>query len=162
MGTTQADTDVISNWLAHTQGNPAHAWDEWEANGVALLPLGRRFDTVRIPEALVHAALGATAPREVAALLAQHLGGPVIYDGRTMGGTYYALMRPRLARGWKHQEQAPLLSDGTFLGVPRLDRTEPPGTHWVVPPAFEGDLCSPRWVAAFIAAARDAGEGAGL
>ncbi|APY87767.1 hypothetical protein DCW30_34420 [Streptomyces alfalfae] len=149
-------------WLAHAQEGSEQAWLEWETRGVALLPLGRRFDAVRMPEPLVYAALDTTEPQEVARLLTQVLAGPVIYDGRTMGGTYYALVRPREQtdepRAWKHEVAAPLLSDGTFLGVPRLDRTQPPGTHWVVPPAFEGDLCPERWVAAFVAKGRRASE----
>ncbi|QUI32421.1 hypothetical protein H9W91_17305 [Streptomyces alfalfae] len=162
MKTTQETRRALSNWLAHAQDGSEQAWLEWETSGVALLPLGRRFNAVRMPEPLVYAALDTTEPQEVARFLTQVLAGPVIYDGRTMGGTYYALVEPREQtdepRAWKHEGAAPLLSDGTFLGVPRLDRTQPPGTHWIVRPAFEGDLCSERWVAAFVAKGRRASE----
>lgn len=141
MGTTQTSTDAVSNWLAHAQEEPAQAWREWRARGVAVLPLGRRFDAVRIPEAIVHAALGTAAPREVAEHLARRLMGPVIYDGRTMGGTYYALTQPRAACRWPHADKAAWLGHGTYLGVPRPERTQPPGTHWVVPPQADGTLC---------------------
>ncbi|QQC90164.1 hypothetical protein [Streptomyces alfalfae] len=137
---TQTST-AVAEWLAHAQDEPGHAWGEWRARGVAVLPLGARFDAVRIPEAIVHAALGTAAPREVAEYLARRLRGPVIHDGRTMGGVYYALARPRAACRWPHADKAAWLGAGTYLGVPRPERTQPPGTHWVVPPQADGTLC---------------------
>ncbi len=119
--------------------------------GIALLPLGRRFEAVRLPERLVLAALCTTDPRQIAVLLGRALNGPVIHDNRAMGGTYYALTRPRAGRAWAHDAIAPCLGTGTYLGVPRLDRREPPGTHWTVPPRFAGDLCEPESVAALVA-----------
>ncbi|MFD4631435.1 hypothetical protein ACFVYR_21320 [Streptomyces sp. NPDC058284] len=108
----------------------------------------------------MRAAVRSTDPEVVAARLAQQLDGPVIYDGRTMGGTYYALTRRRRKGTWRHQDVAPWLGVDTFLGVPRLDRTEPPGTHWVVVPRFEGDLCEPLAVEALSRIGRSAEEGA--
>ncbi|AZQ32141.1 hypothetical protein EJ357_47465 [Streptomyces cyaneochromogenes] len=35
----------------------------------------------------------------------------------------------------------PLLATGSYLGVPALDRTTPPGTHWVTPPCHRNGLC---------------------
>lgn len=141
------------------QSAPGHAFWEWKGSGVALLPLGSRFDAVRLPEALVQAAVGATAPQEAAARLARIVVGPVIYDGRTLGGSYYALTKPSRARAWQHQDSAPRLSSGTYLGVPGLDRTGPPGTYWLVRPRFEGDLCEPAAVAAVIDLGWHAGGG---
>ena len=154
MGIHQVD-GAISDWLTRAQGEPAHAWHEWSDVGVALLPLGRAFVAPRLPEALVHAAVGTKGPDKVTECLERYLRGPVIYDGRTMGGTYYALMEQHDRAAWRHQDVAPLLGRGTYLGVPRLDRREPPGTHWAVPPHFTGDLCAPRHVADLIARGRE-------
>ncbi|AYA18550.1 hypothetical protein DCW30_05965 [Streptomyces alfalfae] len=145
-------TTALSEWLARAQDGPDHARAEWKTSGVALLPLGRRFDAVRMPEPLVHAALDTQFLTEAAEGLARRLLGPVIYDGRTMGGTYYALMQPYAARYWPHDDKAPWLGLGTYLGVPRLDRTEPPGTHWVVPPQAVGRLCPVALVGQLVAA----------
>jgi hypothetical protein len=103
---TQQSDRAIFEWLARTQQAPAQAWREWSDGGVALLPLGRRFAAARLPEELVYAAVGATKPQEVAALLVPFLDGPVIYDGQTMGGTYYALMERRNRPVWEHQDIA--------------------------------------------------------
>ncbi|MFH8292718.1 hypothetical protein [Streptomyces sp. NPDC018059] len=149
---------ALSVWFAHSQSAPEHAFWEWKESGVALLPLGSRFDAVRLPEALVQAAVGATALQEIAVRLARLIEGPVIYDGRTLGGSYYALTKPSRTRAWQHQDRAPRLSIGTYLGVPRLDRTGAPGTYWLVRPRFEGDLCEPAAVAALIDLGRSAGE----
>ncbi|MFD4633843.1 hypothetical protein ACFVYR_12320 [Streptomyces sp. NPDC058284] len=159
MSTQQTDF-AIAEWLARSQQAPEQAQREWAETGVALLPLGSQFDTVRLPERLVHAAVRSTDPHEVAARLAQHLDGPVIYDGRTMGGTYYALTRPRRKGTWLHQDVAPWLGTDTYLGVPQLTRTKPPGAHWVLPPHYEGDLCEPLAVEALSRIGRSADEGA--
>ncbi|MEU1119682.1 MULTISPECIES: hypothetical protein [unclassified Streptomyces] len=156
--TTPRETSQTADWLARSQQEPAQARREWADTGVALLPCGRRFDAVRFPERLVHCAVRSTDPQVIAARLAQSLDGPVIYDGRAMGGTFYALTRPRLRRTWRHEDVAPWLGADTYLGVPRLTRTEPPGTHWVVVPRYEGDLCDPLAVAALSRIGRSAEE----
>jgi hypothetical protein len=46
------------------------------------------------------------------------------------------------------------LGPGVYLGVPRIDRRQPPGTYWVVPPRYAGDLCRPQAVAALIEVGR--------
>lgn len=117
---------------------------------MVLLPLGQRFVAPRLPEALVYAAAGASEPHGVATRLAQLLDGPVIFDGRTMGGTFYPLMRPLFGRVWQHQDAAPLLAEGSYLGVPRLDRLKWDGPYWAVPPRAVGDLCEPAAVDALI------------
>lgn len=150
MDTKQTSDTAISEWLARTQQEPALAWHEWADHHVALLPLGQKFVAPRLPEALVHAVVGTVEPMKVATTLEQLLDGPVIYDGATMGGTYYPLMRWNDQQVWEHQAVAPCLGAGTYLGVPRLDRWKPPGTHWIVPPRFVGDLCEPAAVDAFI------------
>ncbi|MFG2503637.1 hypothetical protein ACGFSB_36175 [Streptomyces sp. NPDC048441] len=142
-----------AEWLARAQQQPQYAWNAWSRTGVAVLPLGPRFVTSRLSEKLVYAAVGSSAPGEVAVGLERLLNGPVIFDGRRMGGTYYPLMSPLGEAVWEHQDVAPLLAEGTYLGVPRLDRREPPGTFWVVPPRTVGDVCEPDAVRALIALA---------
>jgi hypothetical protein len=141
--------EQAAEWLARAQQEPAYAWHEWAVTGVALLPLGRRFVAPRLSESLVHAAATSSDPDAVTARLVQ-LDGPVIFDGRMMGGTFYPLMRPLFGRVWQHQDAAPLLAEGTYLGVPRFDRLTPPGTYWAVPPRAVGDLCEPAAVDALI------------
>ncbi|WP_051819728.1 hypothetical protein [Streptomyces sp. NRRL S-920] len=151
---------TVADWLAHSQRAPEQARREWADTGVALLPLGHRFEAARLPERLVLAAMCTTDRKQLPALLGRALNGPVIYDNRTMGGTYYALMRPRADRAWTHQAVAPRLGASDYLVVPRLDRKEPPGTHWTVLPRFEGDLCEPETVTALIAYGLSVSQGA--
>ncbi len=147
---TDAARASVSDWLARAQQAPEQARREWADTGVALLPLGQRFDAVRLPAQLVLAAVGTCDPLEIAERLGRFLNGPVVFDGRLMGGTYYALMRPSPGQPWKHQDAAPRLGVNTYLGVPRMERVKPPGTHWVAPPRFPGDLCEPATVEALI------------
>ncbi|MGW2226782.1 hypothetical protein [Streptomyces formicae] len=138
---------AVTDWFARTLDVPEQARREWRESGVALLPLGERFDAIRMPDALVQAAVNSTLPDVIAWHLVHILSGPVVYDQRTLGGCYYALVRPLGRRGaWRFQDIAPRLGAHTHLGVPRLTRTAPPGTYWVVLPRFEGDLCEPSAV----------------
>ncbi|MEU1019262.1 hypothetical protein [Streptomyces sp. NPDC005898] len=144
-------TDVpIEDWLAHA-GRPEQARREWADTGVALLPLGQRFEAARLPARLVLAAVDTYDPLEITERLTRFLNGPAFFDGRAMGGTFYALMQPhRAGQVWKYQDVAPRLGANTYLGVPRMERVKPPGTHWVAPPRFPGDLCEPATVEALI------------
>ncbi|MFJ2769731.1 hypothetical protein [Streptomyces sp. NPDC087300] len=148
-GASPVLVSAVTDWFARALQVPEQARREWTERGVALLPLGRRFEAVRMPDHLVHAAVSSTVPDEIAWRLGQFLSGPVIYDGRTMGGTYYALTRPT-HQAWRFQDIAPRLSADTHLGVPKLTRTRPPGTYWAVRPRFEGDLCEPQTVEGLI------------
>ncbi|MEU6002602.1 MULTISPECIES: hypothetical protein [unclassified Streptomyces] len=160
MDTRLRDSD-ISEWLARSQQEPAQAWHEWstDGGGVALLPLGHRFVAPRLPEALVYAAAGSVDLQEVTKYLTKALG-PVIFDNRAMGGTYYALMQCQDGLVWEHEEIAPLLGHGTYLGVPRMDRRKPPGTYWVVPPRHAGHLCEVSAVDALVTLGSAAVQGA--
>lgn len=144
---TPTDVDrLISEWLARAHPVPERALAEWSNQGVALLPLGQRFAAVRLSGALVHAALNSDEPRVVTEALSERLRGPVIHDNRTAGPTYYALIQWHAGLVWSYNRSAPCLRDDTYLGVPRIDRREPPGTYWVVPPRYEGNLCRPQAV----------------
>ncbi|MDX2552626.1 hypothetical protein ACKI1J_43200 [Streptomyces scabiei] len=137
----------ISTWLgrAHRDG-PEAARIEWDTQGVALLELGQRFSAVRIPERFVQAALGSTDLDEIAELLATRFQGPVVRDSLAVGVPYYALVQWHSGIVWDGAEDMPCLGDGTHMGVPRLDRLSPPGTYWLVPPRYDGDLCRPERV----------------
>jgi hypothetical protein len=142
----QALNRLITEWLARAHPAPEQARAEWSNQGVALLPLGRRFAAVRLPGAMVHAAAGSDVPDIVAKALSERLSGPVIHDHRTAGPTYYALIQWHAGLVWDYGETAPCLQGDTYLGVPRIDRREPPGTYWVVAPRYDGDLCRPQAV----------------
>ncbi|MEV6947053.1 hypothetical protein AB0N07_34850 [Streptomyces sp. NPDC051172] len=147
---------LISEWLARAHPVPQRARAEWSNQAVALLPLGGLFAAVRLPGELVHAAVNSEDASQVASALDALLQGPVIHDHRTTGPTYYALINwgAGVIQQMDHNEDAPCLSTGTYLGVPRIDRREPPGTYWVVPPRYDGDLCRPGAVRSLIAKGR--------
>ncbi|MFD3513413.1 hypothetical protein [Streptomyces sp. NPDC058657] len=145
-----------AGWLAHAHGSPEAASLEWTERNVAVLPLGTRFDTVRIPVGIIYAALGTRSRTVVGPLLELALHGPVIQDSERwfyplvpVGGApdWTAPAGTYLARGW--------------LGVPRPDQLAPPGMYWCVPAREPGRLCDLARVAALVEAgfARSQGEG---
>ncbi|MFG2385030.1 hypothetical protein [Streptomyces avermitilis] len=154
MATQQANHRLIAEWLARAHPVPEQARAEWSAHGVALLPLGERFAAVRVAADVLHAAVGCEEHGDVAAVLAELLPGAVIHDHRTTGATYYALIQAQAGLVWADDPLAPCLGKGTYLGVPRVDRREPPGTYWVMPPRHDGDLCHPGTVRSLIATGR--------
>ncbi|QHA04948.1 hypothetical protein GQF42_18050 [Streptomyces broussonetiae] len=143
---------AVGEWLARAHPAPERARAEWSSQGVALLPLGVRFAAVRMPAAVVHAAVGSRDLDDVAPALGRALGGSIIYDRRAMGETYYALIQAHAGLVWAYDDVATCLGQGVYLGVPRLDQQQPPGTYWVIPPRYEGDLCAPRSIIALIEA----------
>jgi hypothetical protein len=146
----QASERAIAEWLTREHPTPIQVWTEWAAHGVALLPLGKRFAAVRMTMDVVHAAVGSDSADQVAEVLVALLDGPVVYDRRVTGATYYALVQWHPDLVWAHDEVAPCLGRGIYLGVPRIDRRKPPGTYWVVAPRYAGDLCAPEAVAALV------------
>ncbi|GGO42779.1 hypothetical protein [Streptomyces lasiicapitis] len=139
----QRDKHQISAWLAGADPHPRTVHAAWADRGIALLPLGHRFDAVRVPAARVHAAVHSDDPRTVAAFLRDWLAGPVIRDTR---GPYYVLIAPDSP--WNGREER--LTTGTFLGVPRLGHPVSTLTRWVVPPTAPGDLCDPAHLGALL------------
>ncbi|WP_051856723.1 hypothetical protein [Streptomyces sp. NRRL B-1347] len=145
------DTDLqraVSQWLAEADPRPGEVWAEWEKHGVALLPLGRRFDAIRIEADRVHDAVGSDEPQTVATALREWVDGPVIRDFRSSAGPYYVLIAP----GAHWAGPAERLTTGTYLGVPR------PGhstmlSRWVVLPRHPGALCDSRYAHALLATA---------
>ncbi|WAZ18996.1 hypothetical protein STRCI_008666 [Streptomyces cinnabarinus] len=137
-------TSGVEAWLASAHPSPATPYGEWDGEArLALIPLGRRFDAVRIPAAVAHHAFASHDLPVVARRMARHLcGGPVIHD--PAGSRYYALVPPGTAPHWR-APAAQCLGEGTYLGVPRPDLTEPDqGTlcsYWTVPVPRPGKLC---------------------
>ncbi|WP_052768596.1 hypothetical protein [Streptomyces humi] len=150
MDTQEALDRAIAEWLARAHPTPAQAWREWIVQGVALLPLGDRFAAVRMASEEVHAAVDSSDPDDVAACLGLLLGGSIIYDRRFAGGTYYALIQGHAGLVWAYGDVATCLGHGSYLGVPRLDRQQGPGTYWLVPPRYEGDLCTPSSITTLV------------
>ncbi|WP_369259762.1 hypothetical protein [Streptomyces sp. R35] len=146
----QASESAIAEWLTREHPAPHQVWTEWAAHGVALLPLGKQFAAVRMTMDVVHAAVGSDSAEQVAEVLVELLDGPVVYDRRVAGATYYALVQWNSDLVWAHEEIAPHLGRGIYLGVPRIDRRTPPGTYWVAAPRYAGDLCTPEAVAALV------------
>ncbi|MFG3657285.1 putative ATP-grasp-modified RiPP [Streptomyces sp. NPDC047706] len=154
MDTEEAPPGAIAEWLTRAHPAPEQVRKEWARQGVALLPLGERFAAVRMPSEIVDTAVRSEARGQSTVGLAELLGGPVIYDRRVAGGSYYALIRGHAGLVWTYEGVATCLGHGTYLGVPRLDRRQPPGPYWAVPPRYEGDLCAPRSVVALVEAGR--------
>ncbi|WP_307671764.1 hypothetical protein [Streptomyces sp. V4I2] len=132
------------------------AYTEWADQSVALLPLGRRFNAIRIPGILIHAATHThtDAPELLAQAVRNALDGPVIHDHLSTGATYYALIPHSRGLPWLGTHDTPLLGPGTYLGIPALEHTTPPGTYWLIPPRHRGDLCAPDAVLQLINTAR--------
>ncbi|MGA5896767.1 hypothetical protein [Streptomyces venetus] len=152
---------TVERWLASAHPSPSAAFREWgSAAKLALIPLGRRFEAVRISEDIVRRALGSDTPPLVPTWLAHRLnGGPVIHDPGFR--RYYALVPPGTARTWC-TPVAECLGEGTYLGVPRVDHIEldehTQASYWAVPMARPGRLCAAGDVSALAAAGRCRGE----
>lgn len=151
---TRSDTNsAIATWLACTLKAPDAAHQEWTDNHVAMLPLGVRFDAVRIPAQLIHAAAGTSEPNVLGGFLAEVLGaGPVIHDPQAW---FYALVPPRTTATWR-SPLARCLGRGSWLGVPRVSDDEAgAGPYWAVPLMAAGELCTPHEVAELLVVGRD-------
>lgn len=155
---------ATEHWLLATHREPRRARLEWQQYQLAVLPLGGLFSAVRLPQRLVLALAGGTAPSaEADAVLAEVLeGGPVICDPH--GHRYYALVPATMPTSWRDAfadwqwAGVEALGRGAYLGVPRVDmRTYDQRTrasYWSVPMASAATLCAPLAVARLIAAAQ--------
>ncbi|MFC0844939.1 hypothetical protein ACFH04_14630 [Streptomyces noboritoensis] len=143
-------TRAITDWLASAHPVPAQAQREF-AVGIALVPTGEKFDAIRLPAPILHAAARTEDPDAVAAFLAKTLpGGAVIHDAYGVGVWYYALVPPGTYANWQAPD-AECLRPGTWLGVPRPDLTARPGPHWALPPHTAGSVCAAKAVADLVA-----------
>ncbi|MGW6528376.1 hypothetical protein [Streptomyces venezuelae] len=142
------------DWLARAQATPQQAQKEWRETGIALLPLGTRFNSVYLPGALVHFVAGTSDVDVAKQVFAELLGGPVIHNRPQH--QYYALVELTNAQRWTQEyPEAPMLGAGQFLSVPASDLTGPTGLYWTVRPRIVGDLCAIPSVAALVHMARD-------
>ncbi|MFE4535708.1 hypothetical protein ACFRKB_11575 [Streptomyces scopuliridis] len=148
---------AIARWLTSSSPAPAAAHEAWHDGRPAMLRIGKPYDAVRMPLALVHAAAESSAPDVVASVLAEVLDGPVICFP---GVWYYALVPSGTCETWRAAE-ALVRGRGGWLGIPRPDRTEPtPVTpYWAVPVEQAGKLCDPAAVAELLRVGRARLEG---
>lgn len=138
-----ASTTAVADWLARTHTRPDIAYSEWAATGVALLPLGWLVDAVRIPTDTI-----AVRPEsgDPGSYVAEMLDGPIIVDP---GRWIYALVEGGTAAMWSC-EGVTVLGKGSWLGVPELGRTAPPGVYWAALPRRPGHACTPGLVAGML------------
>ncbi|CCK24743.1 hypothetical protein BN159_0364 [Streptomyces davaonensis JCM 4913] len=143
----------VEAWIASAHSSPEAVYQEWDGEcRLALIPLGKLFDAVRIPEHLVHGVAEVSDPSTVSGWLGWIFNGrPVIHD--PAGRRYYALVPPGTARLWRAPAAA-CLGDGTYLGVPRTDVTglegHAWGSYWAVPVTRPGWLCRTSDVLTFV------------
>ncbi|MFE3830964.1 hypothetical protein [Streptomyces sp. NPDC059092] len=53
---------AIGRWLVKAAGDPDIALTDWDEDRPTMLPAGGRFDAVKVPPPLVHAATASTVP----------------------------------------------------------------------------------------------------
>nr|WSZ95702.1 hypothetical protein OH820_08535 [Streptomyces sp. NBC_00857] len=152
-----AEAAAISRWLTSTTRHPDIAEQDWADGRPAILRTGILYDAVRMPMQLVHAAVRSTAPAEVARALAELLDGPVVCHP---GAWYYALVPAGTCEIWR-SPCAAVRGRGGWLGVPRVDRTEPAPVdpYWAVAVERINRLCSPAAVAELLHVGRERCEG---
>lgn len=152
---TAADRQLaVRHWLlaALDETGRDRARAEWDSHGTAFFRLGLRFSAVRFHARLVHGVAGTDALEGSDAYLAEALdGGPVICDPYSWH--YYALLPPSAVDRLNYpggKWGVGRLGRESFLGVPRVERTEiHPGDHasyWAVSMPSAGELCDPGLV----------------
>jgi hypothetical protein len=114
-----------------------------------MLPLGARFDAVRIPASIMIAGVGSEEELQISGFLAETIAGPILCDP---GIWYYALVPAGTAEMWISQRVS-CLGAGHWLAVPAVNQGTGPGPHWSVPMERAGALCRMRPLEEFTAAA---------
>jgi hypothetical protein len=154
-----APTAAISRWLTSTTRHPEIAEQDWADGRPAILRTGIIYDAIRMPMELVHAAVWSTVPAVVSGALAEVLDGPVVCHP---GQWYYALVQPGTCEVWRDPVSV-TRGRGGWLGIPRVDRTEPAPVdpYWSVPVERIDRLCLPAAVAELMRIGRERSEGAG-
>lgn len=127
---------AASEWLASADPDPGRAQLWMSQTRIVMLPLGSLFDAVRVPTAVGESIVDAG------------LEGPVVRDPR--GSVDYFLVPPGTAGIWvtpKGVADVTCLGTATWLTVPSLPVTTPPGAHWIQAPDGSGQLVDPERLA---------------
>lgn len=151
---TAAETaSAVARWLANTARDPDIPEQDWYEGRPAVLPTGVHFDVVKMHPDPVHAALGTTVQARVSEALGRMLDGPVICHPRAW---YYVLVPTGTAEVWP-SPYGVALRPGTWLGVPRVDRTGPSliAPYWAIAPARPRHLATVTSVAALLRTGHD-------
>lgn len=133
---------AASEWLASADPDPGRAQLWMSQTRIVMLPLGSLFDAVRVP----------TAVGEV--VVEAGIEGPVVRDPR--GSADYFLVPPGTSATWVTPDgvtDVTCLGTATWLTVPSLPVTAPPGAHWIQAPDGSGLLVAPERLADALARA---------
>lgn len=125
-----------ARWLASACDDPTACLREWRLSerGVVLLPAGRLWDALAVPETLGHSLLNAVAR------CGHPKTGPVLHNSRRQ--ELVLLMTPG-SPATRLERAARYLTTGTWLAVPDPGRRVS-GLSWLIPPDGSGTLFSPR------------------
>ncbi len=136
-------SEAVAAWLAGAHPKPKRVLRHWEAGADELLPLGGRFAAVRIPGAILHAAVGSDDDQALTVVARDTLRGPVIAGTYARRRTYWALVPWRAHVYWpSYLTDTPYLGSGSYLTVPPPTCIKEPIPYWVTPPRYRYDLCS--------------------
>ncbi|MEU6339302.1 hypothetical protein ABZ839_33810 [Streptomyces cellulosae] len=134
--------EPASLWLLGAAPDVETAVAEWDTNGVAVLVERRAWDAVRVPYGALGFDFDGLARAEDLRGLLDKLGlaGPLFCD--PYRAYLYFLVPPGSDRDWPHgaMARAGVECFGGHseyvhhVGMPRVDRTDRPGPHWLVTP----------------------------
>jgi hypothetical protein len=127
---TAAPADDAADWLAAAEPDSARVRRWWDAAGIALFQVGRRWDAVKVDEDKARRVL-ATSP----------LPGPVMCDPDLHH--CYILVPPGTSHTWSLPGTECLGVDSA-LKVPAPKLTAPPGPHWLQVPDATGTFVDPE------------------
>ncbi|MFF4508948.1 hypothetical protein [Streptomyces sp. NPDC001401] len=117
------------------------AWAPVE--GASAVQAGEWWDAIRIEEAL-----GIAVVHYFRALNPSQLG-PVIADPGMAIPSVYFLVPPGTAADWT-MPHCRCLGPKSYVVVPNVCRTYPPGPHWIVRPQYAARHTDPAWLRCFL------------
>lgn len=133
---------AASEWLASADPDPGRAQLWMSQTRIVMLPLGSLFDAVRVPTDVGKR------------IVETGIEGPVVRDPR--GSVDYFLVPPGTSATWETPEgvaDVTCLGPATWLTVPSLPVTAPPGAYWIQAPDGSGLLVAPERLAGALARA---------
>lgn len=144
------------DWLAAAHPDPSSVRRLWLEDARAMLPVGVRWDAIKVPASILRQLAG-DDPGQVRSLLTETgAAGPTVVDP---GRSYYLLVPRGTAAAWRvHGTEC--LGVACYLSTPAPSCTTPPGAHWLTPPDGTGVLCDPAAVRELVAAALGPRDGA--